>query len=81
VGDIPMGSESTCMSPHACHCSLMSIGLPRIMSVLMQVRFHKLGGVPSMSQCNRDLVEGEVLSSGDASCIYVVRTDVSMSEM
>ena len=54
MGDVPLVSESACMRPHAAHCSLTSIGAPRIILVLMQLRFHKLSGVPNMSQCNKD---------------------------
>ena len=54
MGDVPLGSESACMRPHAACYSFMSIGAPRIMLVLMQLRFHKLGGVPNMSECSRE---------------------------
>ena len=54
VGDIPLGRDSACISPHAMYCTLLFIGVPRMMLVLMQLRFHRLGGVSNMRRCNRD---------------------------
>jgi len=53
-GDVPLGRNSACISPHAAYCVSMCIGSPRMMLVLMQVRFHMLEGVPIMSLCSRD---------------------------
>ena len=49
VVGVPLGRDSACISPHVPYCSLMCIGAPRIMLVLMLLRFHKSGGVPIMS--------------------------------
>ena len=54
VGGVSLGMDSACIIPHAVYCTLMFIGAPRMMLVLMKIRFYRLGGVPNMSQCNRD---------------------------
>ena len=53
-GDVPLGRDSACINPHATYCSFTCMVVPHIMFVLMQLRFHKLGDVPNMSQCSRD---------------------------
>ena len=51
---MPLGRDDACIKPQVVYCSLIFIGAHRIMLVLMQLRFHKLGGVPIISQCSRD---------------------------
>jgi len=53
-GDVPLRGDNACISPHVAYCSSLCIGTPRVMLVLLEVRFHRLNDVPIMSMLSRN---------------------------
>ena len=54
VGDVALRRNIVFINPQAHRRSFMWIESSHIMLVLMQLRFNKMGGVTSTSQCNKD---------------------------